>query len=77
MNETKARTIRYFDTIYAAMATSTVYGEYCRQVYGVPLLQFNRADKAQLDLLLDELQITADHKVLDLGCGLGGIGDWG
>lgn len=49
---------------------SATYAEYCRRIYGLPLVQFGMVDAEQLELLLS-LFGTDDRRLLDLGCGIG------
>ena len=50
---------------------SAAYAEYCRRVHGMALIQFNMVDAEQLAKLLDALRLAPEHRVVDLGCGIG------
>jgi len=54
-----------------AFEQSATYAEFCRRVYDTPFAQFNMVDHEQLTELMKRIQLTPEHRVLDLGCGVG------
>jgi cyclopropane fatty-acyl-phospholipid synthase-like methyltransferase len=66
----------FYTRFYAAVATSAAYGVFCRRAYGRDLGQHGFADMAQIDALLGVVRLVAGDRVLDLGCGNGGIAEY-
>lgn len=66
----------WYQRYYAEAPASYAYGEFCRRVFGRNLAQHGFADMAQIDLLVEELALRPGERVLDLGCGTGGITDY-
>ena len=52
---------------------SAAYARYCLRTYGMPLIQFNMIDAAQMDALLSGIGARPGERVVDLGCGVGTI----
>ena len=63
----------WYERYYAAIEHSAAYAAFCRRVFGRDLGQHGFADMAQIQLLLDALRIQSTDRVIDLGCGAGGI----
>ena len=66
----------FYTRYYAAVATSAAYGEFCCRAYGRDFGQHGFADMAQLDALLGAIRLAPGNRVLDLGCGNGGIAEY-
>jgi cyclopropane fatty-acyl-phospholipid synthase-like methyltransferase len=66
----------FYTRYYAAVATSRAYAEFCERAYGRDLGQHGFADMAQIDALLGVVRLVAGDRVLDLGCGNGGIAEY-
>lgn len=66
----------FYTRFYAAVAASAANAEYCARVYGRNLCQHGFADLPHLDHLIQVSNITADSRVLDLGCGNGMIAEY-
>jgi cyclopropane fatty-acyl-phospholipid synthase-like methyltransferase len=60
-----------YDNFFARAARSGAHALFCERVYGRNLCQHGLADVWQLGKLLDVLKLSADDRVLDLGCGNG------
>ncbi len=65
--------LAFYERFYAAVAGSRAYALFCQRVFGRDFSQHGFADMAQLDALLDLLAIGPSDRVLDLGCGNGGM----
>lgn len=63
----------FYAVYYAATATSEAHHIFCERVFGHDLCQHGFADKNQLELLLQVLQLQPAHRVLEVGCGNGMI----
>lgn len=63
----------WYGDFYAALPTSKAHSEMCRRVFGRDLSQHGFSDMAQLDRLIEVLALRPGDRVLDLGCGNGGI----
>lgn len=66
----------FYEAYYAAVVTSQAHHLFCERVFGRDLGQHGFMDQAQLDLLLQVLQLDASHHGLDLGCGNGLIAEY-
>ena len=72
----KQSMIQGFSAMMLAAEQSAVSKKFCQQVYGIDLCQFNMMSRAQLDKLLEELNLGKDDHNLDLGCGVGLISEY-
>ena len=63
----------WYERYYAAVERSAAYAEFCRRVFGANLGQHGFADMDQVRLLVEGLNLRAGDRILDLGCGNGGI----
>jgi ubiquinone/menaquinone biosynthesis C-methylase UbiE len=66
----------YYQYYYPAAQASKAHSELCIRVFGKDLTQDGQADMESLNALIDHLQIGENEKVLDLGCGAGGISEY-
>ena len=55
---------------------SVAHAEFCQRVFGKNLCQADLMDMVQLEKLLEVLNLSAENKVLDLGCGIGAIAEY-
>ncbi|MFX0113931.1 MAG: class I SAM-dependent methyltransferase [Candidatus Hodarchaeota archaeon] len=61
----------------ARAARSKAYSLFCERVYGTNLCQVNAGvEMAQLEQLLEILNLSAESQVIDLGCGIGTITEY-
>jgi ubiquinone/menaquinone biosynthesis C-methylase UbiE len=65
-----------FSDYHARCAGSAAHAEFCQRVFGKNLCQADVMDMAQLEQLLDVLDLSAENRVLDLACGMGGIAEY-
>ena len=65
-----------YDNFFDAATESAAHALFCEKVYGVNLSQHGLADVFQLNKLLEVLRLSADERVLDLGCGNGFITEY-
>ncbi len=61
----------FYTRYYDALPRSPSYSQFCRQLYGMDLGQHGFCDMAQLDALLDAVQLKPGESALDIGCGDG------
>ena len=66
----------FYNAYYAAADTSPAHHTFCQHVFGHDLCQHGFADKAQLELLLQVLQLQPTQRVLEIGCGNGRITEY-
>lgn len=66
----------YYREFYPRAWASEAHSELCRRAFGQDLCQEGMTDMAALDALLDRLALRPGQKVLDLGCGAGGISSY-
>lgn len=62
-----------FSKKIARLTGSRTYLDYCEEVYGYRMYLFNMMDKAQLDFIINSVEISPQDKILDLGCGTGSV----
>ncbi len=67
---------RYFSDIHIRSDQSKAYSLFCNKVFGKDLNQANVMDMAQLDKLLEVLNLDSKNRVLDLACGIGRIAEY-
>ena len=63
----------WYERYYAAIEHSAAYAAFCRSVFGRDLGQHGFADMVQVRLLVDALRVDPADRIVDLGCGTGGI----
>ena len=63
----------YYQHYYPAAQASQAHSQLCERVFGRDLTQDGQADMDSIDDLIAYLDIRKGDKVLDLGCGAGGI----
>jgi ubiquinone/menaquinone biosynthesis C-methylase UbiE len=66
---------RFSDTLIRC-EQSKAYSSFCERVFGRDLCQANMVDMVQLEEMLDALNLTAENRVLDMGCGIGRIAEY-
>jgi len=66
----------YYQHYYPAAQASKAHSELCNRVFGKDLTQDGQADMESLNDLISYLIIKKDDRVLDLGCGAGGISEY-
>ncbi len=66
----------FYDRYYHAVESSAAHAAFCARVYGRNLCQHGMADMAQIDLLIEELDLKPSDHLLDLGCGNGCITEY-
>ena len=63
----------FYTRYYQATAASKAYATFCERVFGADYAQHGFSDMAQVDSLLAFLNLRPGDRILDLGCGNGGI----
>jgi SAM-dependent methyltransferase/GNAT superfamily N-acetyltransferase len=66
----------FYTRYYATIAASRAYAVFCERAYGRNFGQHGFADMAQVDALLGASHFSPGDRVLDLGCGCGGIAEY-
>lgn len=66
----------FYDAYYQAVMTSQAHALFCEKAYGKNLAQHGAADMDQIEVLLQELQLTPAMTLLDFGCGDGRIAEY-
>jgi ubiquinone/menaquinone biosynthesis C-methylase UbiE len=66
----------WYREFYTTAPRSPAYARFCQQLYGKALCQANFSDMAQLERLLEVLDLHPGDTALDLGCGIGLITDY-
>lgn len=77
-NSSERRDLRNkrFESYYASVVNSKAHAEFCERVYGQNFGQHGMADIAQVDSLIEALDLSKGDSVLDIGCGYGLISDY-
>ncbi len=63
--------VDFYNDFYDRAIQSNAHAIFCERVYGINLCQHGMADDHQIRLMLDELELNGESRVLDLGCGPG------
>lgn len=66
----------YYQHYYPAAQASKAHSQLCERVFGRDLVQDGQADMNSIHDLITYLEIGEGDKVLDLGCGAGGISEY-
>jgi SAM-dependent methyltransferase len=66
----------FYESYYLAVDKSQAHHAFCERVFGQDLCQHGFVDQAQLELLLQVIQLDSNQQVLDLGCGNGMIAEY-
>ena len=66
----------YYQHYYPAAQASDAHSKFCERVFGKDLTQDGQADMEAVNDLIVRLAIGEGDKVLDLGCGAGGISEY-
>lgn len=65
-----------FSKMYLATSKSKTYSVFCKKVYGRDLCQANMIDEEQLNQLILNLEVNSSANILDIGCGIGKLGEY-
>jgi SAM-dependent methyltransferase len=68
--------VEFYNNFYDKAEKSHAHAMFCERVYGIDLCQHGMADDQQIRLMLAELELDHESKVLDLGCGPGLISSY-
>jgi SAM-dependent methyltransferase len=71
--ETRPPIYGWYCDYYAALPASAAYSQFCTRVFGRDFGQHGFADMAQLEVMLEGLNLRPGDRVLDLGCGNGAM----
>lgn len=66
----------WYRVFYPAAACSEVNARFCEKLYGKNFYQAGFSDLDQISRLIQVGKITPASRVLDLGCGLGGVAEF-
>ncbi len=66
----------YYQQFYDKADASNAHSRFCEQVYGLDLCQEGLMDMDSLHNLLHRLNLKPGQRLLDLGCGAGGISQY-
>jgi cyclopropane fatty-acyl-phospholipid synthase-like methyltransferase len=66
----------WYRDFYRATRTSRAYAELCERLYGRNWAQHGFSDMAQVDQMLHALALIPGQRVLELGCGNGGMAEY-
>jgi ubiquinone/menaquinone biosynthesis C-methylase UbiE len=66
----------YYRHYYPAAQASNAHSQLCKRVFGEDLTQDGQADMDSVNDLIAKLGVGESDKVLDLGCGAGGISQY-
>jgi ubiquinone/menaquinone biosynthesis C-methylase UbiE len=66
----------YYQHYYPAAQASAAHSKLCERAFGKDLTQDGQADMESVNDLIAHLGIAKGDKVLDLGCGAGGISEY-
>ncbi len=66
----------YYQHYYPAAQASKAHSEFCKRVFGKDLIQDGQADMNSVNDLIAYLEIGGGDRVLDLGCGAGGLSEY-
>ncbi len=72
-NQTSPLHLYFYNEYYRRSEASAAHGEFTERIYGENLCQHGMMDMEQLRSLLEVLQLTPEHRVIELGCGNGFI----
>lgn len=75
---TKARNTKHqgFDDLLARAATSAAYARLGRRVHGLAMGQLGLLDREQLETLIEVLALSPGERLLEVGCGNGGLAEY-
>jgi len=66
----------YYRDFYDRAHASRAHSQFCENAFGLDLCQEGQMDMDSLHDLLDRLNLKTGQRVLDLGCGAGGISEY-
>lgn len=66
----------YYQRFYSMAQGCEAHSRFCEKVYGRNLCQEGQTDMACFDDILSRLNLKPGHRLLDLGCGAGGLAEY-
>ena len=66
----------YYQKFYQAAKSSTAHSKLCQRAFGADYCQEGQTDMEAFDFMLDKLGVSSTDRVLDLGCGAGGLAEY-
>ena len=72
-HERPGRMWYFYQRLYQAADASPTFARFCERAFGKNLCQEGMADMAAIDDLIAKLDLNPGDRLLDLGCGIGGI----
>lgn len=66
----------YYQRFYSIAQKSEAHSRFCEKVYGKDLSQEGQTDMTCFDDIPDRLHLRPGDKLLDLGCGAGGLSEY-
>lgn len=62
-----------FDQWFIKGLESKAYRNFCKEVYGLGIFLYSVIDKEQVEILEKEAEFRSTDRVIDIGCGTGGL----
>ena len=66
----------HYQRLYPIAHASQAHSRFCERLYGKDLCQDGQTDMACFDDILARLNLSSGDRVLDLGCGAGGLAEY-
>jgi 2-polyprenyl-3-methyl-5-hydroxy-6-metoxy-1,4-benzoquinol methylase len=66
----------WYEKLYPDVESSKAYSKYCMLAFGNDFSQQCFSNIEQISFMLSKLHINAQHKVLDIGCGIGKLDEY-
>ena len=76
LREARPPVYYWYNDYYAATRTSAAYAQFCERVFGRDFSQHGFSDMAQIEAMLERLDLGPGHRALDLGCGNGAMAEY-
>jgi len=67
---------QFYDRYYRTTRDSRAYARFCERAFGRNYAQHGFSDMAQVDFLIEAVGLSPGDRVLDIGCGNGGIAEY-